>query len=234
MQCVEGTKSICYVLQMAAEGRTSPEFLNFLTQSSVEVVKGLTNKTEEVGAKAHHVAFDWIPREPYYSVLRQGTLNPLCCAGRFGLSSFRGWCCRARARSRTLCGTPQVFDAVLDRAETSMQPADSRPCKYLVNALLMAFEVKAMVKPVPKPEMRALMLTLLVKLLDRRVHTLLAHNPQIMRGLNVCMFKILGNNFGCACCCVLPWAFVCVGGERPKPLTRRRRTRQRENGRSTR
>lgn len=89
-----------------------------------------------------------------------------------------------------------MFDAVLDQAEASHQPADSRPCKYLVNALLMAFEVKCMVKAIPKPEMRELMFTLLCKLLDKRVHSLLNHNPQIMRGLNVSMFKILGNNFG--------------------------------------
>ena len=46
----------------------------------------------------------------------------------------------------------------------------------------MAFEVKCMIRAIPKQEMRDLMFTLLIELLDKRVHTLLNHNPQIMRG----------------------------------------------------
>ena len=48
MQCVEGAKRICYVLQNATLGRTTPEFLTFLSQSSTELIKALTTKLDEV------------------------------------------------------------------------------------------------------------------------------------------------------------------------------------------
>lgn len=92
----------------------------------------------------------------------------------------------------------QVFDWVLDEAERSGQPANSRPCKYVVNALMITFELPCVARAVPMQPLLDLMFVLLARLLDPRVHTWLAHNPNILRGLNVAMFKILGNNFGCA------------------------------------
>ena len=74
--------------------------------------------------------------------------------------------------------------------------ANSRPCKYMVNALMITFDVEGMAKPVPVDVLRDLMLVLLHWLLDSNVVQLLAHQPQILRGLNVLMFKILQNNFG--------------------------------------
>ena len=48
LQSVEGAKRICYVLQAAREGRTTEEFMTFLGQSSLELVKSLTSKIDWV------------------------------------------------------------------------------------------------------------------------------------------------------------------------------------------
>ena len=44
MQCVEGAKSLCYVLQHVGEGHATPAFTEFLRQSAVELITALTVK----------------------------------------------------------------------------------------------------------------------------------------------------------------------------------------------
>jgi len=48
LQTIEGAKRICFVLQTAAEGQTTPEFQSFLSQSSTELLKALTHNIDEV------------------------------------------------------------------------------------------------------------------------------------------------------------------------------------------
>jgi hypothetical protein len=48
LQTVEGAKRICFVLQTAAEGHTTPEFYIFLSQSSTELLKALTHNIDQV------------------------------------------------------------------------------------------------------------------------------------------------------------------------------------------
>jgi len=48
---VEGAKRICFVLQSAAEGHTTPEFQTFLSQSSTELLKALTHNIDQVGCR---------------------------------------------------------------------------------------------------------------------------------------------------------------------------------------
>ena len=46
-------------------------------------------------------------------------------------------------------------------------------------------------------EVKELIFVILARLLDSRVHASLANQPQIMRALNVLMFRILNNAYGC-------------------------------------
>jgi cytoskeleton-associated protein 5 len=73
---------------------------------------------------------------------------------------------------------------------SSQQPAPSRGCKYVLNALAAMFGVPRMAQAVAEPTMRVAMGELLLLLLDDRVAGI-AEGPALVRSLNVLMLRIL-------------------------------------------
>ena len=73
---------------------------------------------------------------------------------------------------------------------SSQQPAPSRGCKYVLNALAAMFGVPRMAQAVAEPTMRVAMGELLLLLLDERVAGI-AEGPALVRSLNVLMLRIL-------------------------------------------
>ena len=73
---------------------------------------------------------------------------------------------------------------------SAQQPAPSRGCKYVLNALAAMFAVPRMAQAVAEPTMRVAMGELLLLLLDERVAGI-AEGPALVRSLNVLMLRIL-------------------------------------------
>ena len=83
----------------------------------------------------------------------------------------------------------RTFEAA---ASAAVQPAPSRGCKYVLNALMQTFSVVRMARAVAEPTVRAAIGELLLRLLDDRVARI-EEGGQLVRALNLLMLKILEN-----------------------------------------
>ena len=83
----------------------------------------------------------------------------------------------------------RTFEAA---ASAAVQPAPSRGCKYVLNALMQTFSVVRMARAVAEPTVRAVIGELLLRLLDDRVARI-EEGGQLVRALNLLMLKILEN-----------------------------------------
>jgi len=83
----------------------------------------------------------------------------------------------------------RTFEAA---ASAAVQPAPSRACKYVLNALMQTFSVVRMARSVAEPTVRAAVGELLLRLLDERVPRI-EEGGQLVRALNLLMLKVLEN-----------------------------------------
>lgn len=86
----------------------------------------------------------------------------------------------------------QVARSFEAAASAAVQPAPSRACKYVLNALMQTFSVVRMARAVAEPTVRGAIGELLLRLLDDRVPRI-EEGGQLVRALNLLMLKILEN-----------------------------------------
>ena len=87
---------------------------------------------------------------------------------------------------------------MLEEAAVSGAPPNPRAPKYVINALLLVFDMEEMAVAIPAQELKDLIFLLLARMLDSREYHSLVDEPQLMKALNVLMYKILAMNWGCA------------------------------------